>query len=107
MSFQLPRLARGAWALQHQALRRKGARGWNWYYRALAEREVEDVRDGFPAAAAGHTRPRVFFEFQHGEGGGGRGTGEFELADDLYPKTAENFMKLCDAEEGKGYKGSM
>jgi peptidylprolyl isomerase len=34
------------------------------------------------------------------------GTIEFELFDDVVPKTTENFRELCKREVGEGYKGS-
>jgi peptidylprolyl isomerase len=30
----------------------------------------------------------------------------FKIASDVVPKTAKNFVELCNAEQGKGYKGS-
>ena len=48
-------------------------------------------------------RPRVFFEIT--VDGAPLGRIEFELYNDIVPKTAENFRALCTGEKGVGKAG--
>eukprot|EP00919_Chromeraceae_sp_WS-2016_P074219 GHVR01175624.1.p1 GENE.GHVR01175624.1~~GHVR01175624.1.p1 ORF type:complete len:164 (+),score=16.17 GHVR01175624.1:1187-1678(+) len=47
---------------------------------------------------------KVFFDIQFDKGEEGRV--EFELFDQIVPKTADNFKQLCTHEKGYGFKGS-
>merc|ERR1712065_46400 len=49
------------------------------------------------------SRPQVFFDVSIG--GKPAGRIEFELFNDVVPKTAENFRALCTGEKGKGKSG--
>ncbi|KAK8818291.1 cytosolic cyclophilin [Blastocystis sp. ATCC 50177/Nand II] len=49
------------------------------------------------------SRPHVFFDVTIG--GQPAGRIEFELFNDIVPKTAENFRCLCTGEKGKGMSG--
>ena len=89
---------------------RHGGRGWNWYYKAL-EKEKE-VPLGphvlhYKPLKPDHVRPRAFLDLA-GEDNNSIGRIVIELADDIVPKTVENFTKLCtgEAESGYTYKGN-
>merc|ERR1712060_177624 len=58
-----------------------------------------------PALALGQSgRTRVFFDVD--VDGSLLGRVEFELYNEVVPRTAENFRALCTGEKGFGYKGS-
>merc|ERR1712241_775419 len=58
-----------------------------------------------PALALGQSgRTRVFFDVD--VDGSPLGRVEFELYNEVVPRTAENFRALCTGEKGFGYKGS-
>ena len=88
---------------------RHGSRGWDWYYNALEkEKEVPQAPHvlHYKPLKPGHVRPRAFLEFATEEQKLGRVV--IELADDIVPRTVENFTKLLDgtAPSGFSYKGT-
>ena len=83
----------------------RGAKGWGWYHRAK-----EDIANGshdplpYPELINSEVeRKKVFIELQ-GLEDDNQTTGRmiFELANDIVPKTCENFENLCE----NGYKGT-
>jgi len=90
-------------------LTRRGSKGHGWlgkYYKRESEKLVlEEKRQNTPILPpTDHKRKKAFFEFQSGEEK--LGTVIIELADDLLPKTSENFLKLCTGDtyrEGLSY----
>merc|ERR1711934_68705 len=83
---------------------RHGTRGWGWYHRTLAEREIKPLGPHalhYKALSAEHVRPQVYFDIESADKTYGRMV--FELADDIVPKTVENFVKLCTGTGDNGY----
>lgn len=79
---------------------RRGSKGHNWlqrHYEDKAAREAFlariDAEPILPAPAEGHRRARAWLEFSREKQVVGRV--EVELADDLLPRTAENFLRLA------------
>jgi len=89
--------------------RRHGSRGWDWFQKALDERKKPSTKPHglhyAPLDAENHTRPKVFMEFE-ADDGEDIGKIVFEIADDVVPKSASNFIKLCEGENEFGYKDS-
>jgi len=102
---------------------RHGARGWDWFHNEREQRE-SDVSMGdsdrrrqrsahalhYTPLIEGHVRPRVYFDVE--EEGAPFGRMVFELADDVVPRTVENFRNFCDgvalpgSEEKVSYVGT-
>lgn len=87
----------------------RGAKGWGWYHRAK-----EDIAKGkddpipFPENTSDTKRIQIFIELEGLEDTGTTGSKMiFELANDIVPKTCDNFVRLCTHENGHGYKGSL
>ena len=55
---------------------------------------------GFHKSSLAAANPQVFFDMEIG--GKAAGRIEFELFEDVVPKTAENFRALCTGEKGFG-----
>jgi hypothetical protein len=88
-------------------LSRRGAKHHNWFRMAQRrdflrwqEKLRQDALPQLPPAQG--TRSRGFMEFT--VGGEPAGRVEFRLADDLLPRTCENFMTLIDGSLGFGYQ---
>jgi hypothetical protein len=89
----------------------RGAKGYSWYQNYV-KNGSEGFRKNVPptpfdwAAAEGVSRTKVFFDVAVGEAKPGRV--HFELADDVVPKTVDNFKLLCSGENmhSRGFKGT-
>ena len=85
-----------------------GARGWNWYYKAKANAEIEEAVVEFPDNETSVERKKAFFDVGINDENQGRII--FELANDLVPTGASNFLAFCGGveidSEIKGYKGT-
>lgn len=88
---------------------RHGSRGWDWYYKAL-EKEKQAPKAPhilhYKPLQPDHVRPRAFIDFATAEEPVGRVV--IELADDVVPKTVENFKQLLTgtAPSGFSYQGN-
>jgi cyclophilin family peptidyl-prolyl cis-trans isomerase len=85
-------------------LRVGGAKGYGWYHRALEKMNAPKVAIqpyDYAVPTPGQSRPQVFFKVQVGN----TEPEKFivEVAKDIVPKTAENFLKLCSGEHSVGY----
>ncbi|OQS06238.1 peptidyl-prolyl cis-trans isomerase [Thraustotheca clavata] len=86
---------------------RAGARGWGWYHRALAKMNAPKAAAkgyDFAVPSPEQARPRAFFNVQIGNTEPEKVV--VEIASDIVPKTAANFMSLCAGENGIGYKNT-
>jgi len=75
---------------------RHGSRGWDWFQNALDEREkptAKPHRLHYEPLRPGHKRPRAYLSFRCNDEDFGKLV--FELADDIVPKSVDNFIRLC------------
>ena len=90
----------------------RGAKGYGWYQKYIEEgskgftRHTPPTAFDWDAIKPDSPRPRVFFDLTIDSEKAGRL--EFELANDILPKTVENFCKLVkgDTKKAGGYKGT-
>ena len=75
----------------------KGSRGWDWYYKAKANSKIVEEAAAFPDNESNIKRKQAFFDI--GVDGENYGRIIFELANDLAPIGAENFLALCSGVE--------
>ncbi|KAG7396314.1 hypothetical protein PHYBOEH_002495 [Phytophthora boehmeriae] len=86
------------------AMSRGGARGWGWYHRSLAKMnapETAAVAYDAVAPTPAQPRPRAFLDVSIGGAKAERIV--VELAKDIVPQTASNFLKMCT----DGFKSSL
>lgn len=85
---------------------RGGARGWGWYHRALKKIETKSQETSIKYDAAVPSprlpRPRAYLDISIGESELRRIV--IELATDVVPKTAKNFINLCTDSPLGSYK---
>jgi cyclophilin family peptidyl-prolyl cis-trans isomerase len=90
----------------------RGAKGYSWYSKYQQEgakgflRHTPPTPFDWEGTSPTSARPRAYFDVTIDEEKAGRI--EFELAQDVVPKTVDNFCKLVEgkAEKVEGYKGS-
>ncbi|CAI5743332.1 unnamed protein product [Hyaloperonospora brassicae] len=78
------------------AISRAGARGWGWYHRSLAKMnapEAAAVAYDAVAPPPAQPRPRAFLDVSIGGAKSERIV--VELAKDIVPRTATNFITMC------------
>lgn len=99
---------------RHIQVCRRGSKNYDWYFKQLKVDEQKKQEQShnqkvpkLPCPTEGVRRPKVYMDFAKGGEKIGRVT--FELAQDLLPKTATNFLNLCtEAGESKlTYKGTV
>ncbi|ETI36985.1 hypothetical protein F441_16861 [Phytophthora nicotianae CJ01A1] len=91
-AFGRSKLVRGA----GDAMSRAGARGWGWYHRSLAKMnapEAAPVAYDVVVPTPAQPRPRAFLDVSIGGAKAERIV--VELAKDIVPQTATNFIKMC------------
>ncbi|KAE8901733.1 hypothetical protein PF005_g4227 [Phytophthora fragariae] len=91
-AFGRSKLVRGA----GDAMARGGARGWGWYHRSLAKMnapEAAAVAYDAVVPTPSQPRPRAFLDVSIGGAKAERIV--VELAKDIVPQTATNFLKMC------------
>jgi len=82
----------------------RGAKGFGWYnkFRSTPEEFAKFTSPTpFNWEADNVTRPRAYFNIVSGPENWG--TLEFELAEDVLPKTVENFTRLVTGKSAKGF----
>ena len=90
----------------------RGAKGYSWYTKYQAEgakgflRHTPPTPFDWEGTSPPSARPRAYFDVTIDDEKAGRI--EFELAEDVVPKTVDNFCKLLEgqAEKVGGYKGT-
>lgn len=92
------------------SLSRRGAKNFDWYRKAqrrdflrYQEKLRQDALPQLPPAQG--PRSTGFLDFT--VGGAAVGRVEFRLADDIMPRTCENFMTLIDGSLGFGYQNTI
>jgi len=83
---------------------RHGSRGWDWFQKALDEREKPSTKPHilhYQPLKDTHKRPRAYMNFRSEEEDLGKIV--FELADDVAPKSVQNFVMLCTGENEHNY----
>eukprot|EP01138_Halocafeteria_seosinensis_P015121 gb/GECG01015434.1/.p1 GENE.gb/GECG01015434.1/~~gb/GECG01015434.1/.p1 ORF type:complete len:234 (+),score=30.98 gb/GECG01015434.1/:1-702(+) len=99
-------------AQQQQSLffaARRGSKNFGWYQKALRNQEkmnnVTPVKNFPEETLHGKERMKAFMDIRMGEGATPKRI-TLRLADDIVPRTVENFVNLCKAPPGEGYKDS-
>jgi len=78
---------------------RAGARGWGWFNKAVKKMNTPAApikSYDFAVPAPEEPRPRAFFNVQIGAADPERIV--LEIASDITPKTAQNFLQLCSGD---------
>ena len=97
---------------------RHGARGWDWFHKERERREVDETLGDvdrrrqrgahslhYAPLREGHVRPRAYFDVE--EDGAPFGRMVFELANDVVPRTVENFRNFIEGAVVPGSDGEV